>query len=901
MDPDDPILKSGLLPGLPVSALESYRPSDPDLGTGELLPEEIPTLVDLPEGAQWPSPEKAHKVRPPEPRDADLDLDSRLGAGGFGSVWLGRQTGLERRVAVKCLRWDLLDGASLGKRRHLEELFRKEALTAASLEHPNIVPIYQVSRSTDGRLLLAMKRVRGTVWNDLILEDLDLPMEIFLARHIPILISISQAVAYAHAEGVLHRDIKPHQVLVGDFGEVMLTDWGLALRFQTARGEEPWGGELGKERRQISTAANPAGTPAFMAPEQTVPGIEQLGPWTDLYLLGGTLYYLLTGRPPHGTNSGSQAFASAARGEILPPLEKRRSQGLPPELEELALGALAPNLEDRRPTTVAAFTEALQEYLSGVSRQRRSQEIIERLAAREVPEGSPAYGFLNAQIEDLQQAENLWPANPHVVQQKERFLGLYSSTALSRGDLTLARLQAEQLPMGETRAGLLGKVEEREQRRRTATVQRRWALRGLLALGLILALGSVKYTVDQSRAQQRLIEQRDAARVARADTEELMSFMLEDVGERLIRLEKIEVLSPVVERAREYYRSRGEEELTPKEHLGRSTMLETLAFLLTLQGEQEQGIEVYSEAEGILEAAFQEASDPDVLAQLLGLRVQLGQNLSDLGLNQEALELLDEVQREARKALRRWPEKDGFSILLAEALDVAGVAIYNTGELEAAARIFLEAQGVLERVGEMGEVEDGEYLAFLEESILFHRAVVLNDMGQAEDALEMLDRSVVTGSDLSTLEGSPGDGFSNVFQVGLRGEILNNLGRHREALELVEQIRIFALGEIAREPANHEALYRYTFALEVAAAAYEGLGLLPKARQQWEETVRVLSPVGDSTDLLLIQGLLARALLKLGREDQAAPLVERLLEKNWNYRQFQGFVAHYGFEVSAAR
>jgi serine/threonine protein kinase len=886
---------------LPASPLTSYRPA---ASQGEL-----PTLVELSPGRVRPELDEDEAEAAPESLNPDLDLESPIAAGGFGSVWLGRQTGLERSVAVKFLRRDRLAGVSYGQRRQLEELFRQEALIAARLEHPHIVPVYQLGRSTDGRLLLAMKRVQGKAWNELILEDFDLPMEGFLARHLSILIAISQAVAYAHSEGVLHRDIKPHQVIVGEFGEVMLTDWGLALPIQplAAEAEPAEGGARGPA--EASTSAAPAGTPAFMAPEQTVAGSQELGPWTDLYLLGGTLYYLLLGRPPHGGSSGSEAFTAAAKGEIVEPPEPRRP-GLPSELEELALGVLAPAVAKRRPATVAGFIEALQGYLSGVSRQRRSEEIIQRAALADLPGDAAGYEALNLWVAELQRAESLWPANPRLAEQKGRILHLYATTALARRDLTLARVQAEQLPVGEAKEVLLAKVEEVAARQRTVAVQRRWALRGLLVLVLLLAGGSAKYVVDQRRANRHLVQQRDAALSARAETEGLMSFLLDDIGQRLVDLERTEVLAPVVERARQYYSQREGEVLGPQERLNRAKMLETLGTLLTLQGAQAEGGTIYRDAEAILKDLVQETEDPAVQHQLLALRTTMGLNLSDQGRKAEALALLEEVRGEIRQALAERSEDQELLILLVNALDNWGIATYDEGDLPAAEQAFAEAQALLTQASQGWASEAGpeagpevgpeEGYRELQQAVAMHRAVVLNESGRPAEALEVFDRHLpfATGPRLEEELASLPPAWT--FFACVRGEILNNLGRHREALTLLATILPLTSRSLATDPENHEALYRRTLALEVAAAAHSGLGEEAEARRQWTEIVDVLRPVGESTDLLYLQDLLARALLRLGRREEARPVVEGLSAKGWRHRGFEAFVAAHAFEPAPA-
>src|SRR5690606_34281763 len=134
---------------------------------------------------------------------------------------------LGRRVAVKRLKRSLFDDHKFHPMRieALRHAFRQEGLTTANLDHPNIVPIHNLGTDVEGRPVLTMKFVRGTPWDQIIAEDFgEMPVSDFLAKHIPILVSMANAVAFAHSRGFVHRDLKPSQVMVGEFGEVYLMD-----------------------------------------------------------------------------------------------------------------------------------------------------------------------------------------------------------------------------------------------------------------------------------------------------------------------------------------------------------------------------------------------------------------------------------------------------------------------------------------------------------------------------------------------------------------------------------------------------------------------------------------------------------------------------------------------------
>ncbi len=262
-----------------------------------------------------------------------------VGRGGMGEVWEAIQRRLWRRVAVKRMRPGS-GGSTLSEDMTMRRTFEWEAMTSALLDHPNIVPVYDLGIDESGVPLLAMKLVNGHGWNRILDADLRvLDAETHLAKHLPILVQVAQAVAFAHSRGVVHRDLKPSQVMIGEYGEVLLMDWGLAVMV----GEKP---SLPSEIApahiypDIESCENPAGTPGYMAPEQTEDHARRIGLWTDVYLLGGMLYNVLTGKRPHPGDSSQGAFRNAAEGIVEPLDEAAPGRPIPEELRALVMHAL---------------------------------------------------------------------------------------------------------------------------------------------------------------------------------------------------------------------------------------------------------------------------------------------------------------------------------------------------------------------------------------------------------------------------------------------------------------------------------------------------------------------------------------------------------------------------------
>ncbi|MCB2153613.1 serine/threonine-protein kinase [bacterium] len=479
----------------------------------------------------------------PDPGQAPVgyELLSQIAGGGMGEVWEAIQVSLGRVVAVKMIRRDLLKKDRLEPRalRRRQIDFQREAIVSARLEHPNILPVHDFGVDDDGNPLLAMKRIYGTPWNQLLLEDFaELSPQEFLARHIPILIDVAQGVAFAHSRGIVHRDIKPSQVMVGEFGEVLLTDWGLAVEVtQVSSSEVPRAGAATR-MPTLHTATNPCGTAVLMAPEQTMQTTDGIGFHTDVYLLAGTLYYLLTGTYPHAVGDSRRSFWHASMGTIDPPEERAPGRWIPPELRDLCLGGLAPDVS-KRLDSVTDFIAGLEDYLSGATRRRESTAITDEVE-RMLKTASDDYSVFGDCTSRLQQAGALWPENPQLPSLKTRTHAGHGRAALERGDLALARIQAELLDAGTQRDELLAKVQTAE----AQAIRQRKKLRRAVATSFILLIvllsGSIAggYTFRKQRnAEQRLREQAEAAQAVAVEraraSQGLVNFMLEDLGDSL--------------------------------------------------------------------------------------------------------------------------------------------------------------------------------------------------------------------------------------------------------------------------------------------------------------------------------------------------------------------------------
>jgi len=290
--------------------------------------------------------------------EARYEFREELGRGGMGLVVRARDRVLRRDVAIK----SLLETATTDKFR---DRLLMEAQVTGLLEHPNVTPVYDLRMDDEGRPFYTMRVVRERDLGQIIHAMKSGAESFSISFLVQVLRQVSLTIEYAHRQGVVHRDLKPDNILVGAYGEVYVIDWGIAKLMSSNHGLE--------DTEQI-VVGSLIGTPKYMAPEQARGDNDQVNEKTDVYALGAILYEILTLQAMYEADHVLGLLFMIVHDELVPPRERAPGRSIPVALEEICVKALAKNPAHRY-ESAQAFADELELFLEGVKDRERRQEL----------------------------------------------------------------------------------------------------------------------------------------------------------------------------------------------------------------------------------------------------------------------------------------------------------------------------------------------------------------------------------------------------------------------------------------------------------------------------------------------------------------------------------------------
>lgn len=412
------------------------------------LDDEPPASDDL-SAIEWSEP----RVGEDEGEEAAVVPVGVLGEGGMGRVLLARQRSPAREVAVKVLK-------SRSSSSRLAAALRHEGAMLGRVEHPNVVPIHALARDEHGGPALILKRVDGVPWSELIADpehafwaEVRTISEDRRAAHLEIFMQVAQAVEHAHEKGILHRDVKAENVIVGRWGEVYLADWGLAV--------------VKDELAAADTPAGIVGTPTHFAPEMARGANVEIDERTDVYLLGATLHEVLTGgRGRHEGQNLVQLMISAMTSE-----PHEHAADVPDEIADIANRATAAEPEARYPS-VRELRDAIASHLRHAgslalvaATEARHAKLLERVEHPEA--GDEVYRLLAACRFGYGQALSEWAENEEASRRLSECLVAVARFELDRGRADAAGALISELEDAPAElADELASLTERSRQRR---------------------------------------------------------------------------------------------------------------------------------------------------------------------------------------------------------------------------------------------------------------------------------------------------------------------------------------------------------------------------------------------------------------------------------------------------
>jgi serine/threonine-protein kinase len=605
-----------------------------------------------------------------------------VGEGGMGVVYWALDTELSRQVAFKIVRPPEGDGregitpsvplaldapdADSPEASSFEGLrmrFLQEAWVTGGMEHPGIVPVYELGETDRGVPYYTMRFVRGSRTLDTAIRELaDASPEERIERLLEPFLKVCDTVRYAHSRGVIHRDLKCANVALGDYGEVVLLDWGLArVRGGLDGGEDPWAARATslREERGLRTVASAVGTPGYMSPEAARGESDALDERSDVYTLGVLLFRILTGRLPFPVENTVGYVEQVLTGP--PPHPVDLAPSAPAGLAEVCRRALAADPAGR-PQSADEFAEAVRAWRAAAAREREVALLL-----------AEARGALE---------------NASAVRGAERLRDLDRASATGRRilDLEPAHPAARALLADVDRMRETG-IQERERHARRRVLQRA----GAAALAVAVVAGGVVAWLLETRRQEAE-GARVEARSAQSRAEDVMSFMVYELQSSLEPIGRLDVLAKIGATAQRYYASLPPDGRSPEVLIGHSVALRRLGDVYEARGDLPAALEAFRLA-GEVAARVLEAAPQDTVGryQRSLAEARVGRVLFGQGYASDAKRVFLEHRRDVERLLAERPDDPEIRDALASAHAAIGTVLRAEGSLEAAGEASREA------------------------------------------------------------------------------------------------------------------------------------------------------------------------------------------------------------------
>jgi serine/threonine protein kinase len=799
---------AALLPGLATpagaDAAASVLPSSDLRRIPASTADERPDVADCAAGVRIPAGGSNPAAR--------YLLGGELARGGMGVVYRATDTVLGREVAVKVLQKKYAPDSGTARR------FADEARITGQLQHPNIPAVHDLGVLPDGRPFLAMKLIKGETLEELLKRRGAAANR--RGRFVAAFEQACQAVAYAHAHGVIHRDLKPANVMMGAFGDVQVMDWGLAK----VLGARPEGGadpdtttastvvhSLRESDDLFTQAGSVLGTPAFMAPEQAAGAVGLIDRRSDVFGLGGVLAVVLTGQPPFVAETSEAARVKAAQGDVGECFARLDACGADPDLVALCKRCLAPRPEDRPPDAGAVAKTVAALRAAGDERARRAEGEAREALARAAEQRQRRRILLTASgtsalvlLAGL--SVSLW--------QTQRAMRALAAEQRARQDETKARQQAF-----DALRSMTADVVERKFAQGTAlTKDDRAFLRGIIAQYDAFA------TIQGEDADSRAVQAEGRSRVG------IMHYRLgalseaeQDYSQALRLYQQLAADFP----ARPEFR----QELA-RSHNNRGLLLYATGRPQEAEQDYDQGLSIQQQ----LAADF--PARPEFRRSLAISHNNRGNLLFTTGRLQKAEQDYDQALRIQKQLAADFPARPEFREELASSHDNRGVLLSDTGRLPEAEQDFDRALRLRKQLMADFPVRP----EFREELAGSHnnRGRLLYTRGRLRDAEKDYDQAVSIFKQLAADFPSRPEFRQNLAKSHIgRGGLLVDMGRLQEAEKDYDHAVRFLKQLLADFPLRPEVRQDLASSHNNRGNLLRETGRLKEAEQDLDQALRI--------------------------------------------------------------